>query len=62
MLKLLAILINVVDVIDIDRWQQALRLNILAEDLLDIENDIIQNGSMLMFLPLGPLQRDRKHT
>lgn len=62
MLKLLAILINVVDVIDIDRWQQALRLNILAEDLLDIENDIIQNGSMLMFLPLGPLQKDRKHT
>ena len=62
MLKLLAILINVVDVIDSDRWQQALRLNILAEDLLDIENDIIQNGSMLMFLPLGPLQKDRKHT
>ena len=62
MLNLLAILINVVDVIDIDRRQQILRLNILAEDLLDIENDIIQNGSMLMFLPLGPLQRDRKHT
>lgn len=62
MLNLLAILINVVDVIDIDRRQQILRLNILAEDLLDIENDIIQNGSMLMFLPLGPLQKDRKHT